>query len=265
MAAQGQEESSRKELSFLAHLAELRQRLLRCVLCVLLLFLPLSLLSRDLYTLFALPLMERLGNEANMIATSVASPFITPLKLALFLALFLAIPYLFYQLWAFVAPGLYRREKRLVLPLLISSSLLFYLGSAFTYFLVLPVLFNFLLAMTPEGIVVMTDMNLYLGFCLKMFFAFGIAFETPLAVLLCVRTGICSADTLAEKRALIIVSAFVVGMLLTPPDIVSQFMLALPVWLLFEGGLLLARKFPAPAPDPDPDTEDAEPRIHTAD
>ena len=182
MAAQGQEESSRKELSFLAHLAELRQRLLRCVLCVLLLFLPLSLLSRDLYTLFALPLMERLGNEANMIATSVASPFITPLKLALFLALFLAIPYLFYQLWAFVAPGLYRREKRLVLPLLISSSLLFYLGSAFTYFLVLPVLFNFLLAMTPEGIVVMTDMNLYLGFCLKMFFAFDFPHPTAGAV-----------------------------------------------------------------------------------
>lgn len=237
-----------REQPFLVHLAELRQRLLRCVLCVLCVFMVLFWFARDLYTLFATPLLERLPGEATMIATQVASPFLVPIKLAGMLSLFVSIPYLLYQFWAFVAPGLYRGERRLVLPLLISSTLLFYLGCAFAYFIVMPILFAFLNAFVPEGVTIMTDIGQYLSFCMKIFLAFGAAFEVPVATVLAVRTGAVSAETLRNKRPVVIVAAFVAGMLLTPPDIVSQLLLALPMWLLFELGLHLASRRAMPEP-----------------
>ena len=176
-----------------------------------------------------------------MIATEVAAPFLVPFKLAFFAAVFVCVPYLLFQAWAFVAPGLYENERRLVLPLISSSVLLFYLGNAFAFFIVFPLLFAFLTSTAPAGVTVMTDISHYLNFILKMFFAFGVAFEVPIAIILCVWTGLASVEALAKKRPYIIVGAFTAGMLLTPPDIISQVLLAVPVWLLFELGLILGR------------------------
>ena len=187
------------------------------------------------------PLLAQLPDESSMIATEVASPFLVPFKLTFFAAVFVSVPYLLYQAWAFVAPGLYQNERRLVLPLLSSSVLLFYLGCAFAFFVVFPLLFAFLTSTAPVGVTVMTDIGHYLNFILKMFFAFGIAFEVPIAIILFVYTGLASVESLARKRAYIVVGAFTVGMLLTPPDIISQVLLAVPVWLLFEVGLILGR------------------------
>ncbi len=232
-----------QEQPFISHLVEMRDRLLRAVLVVLLIFLGLFTFANDLYTLLAAPLLVHLPDNASMIATEVASPFLTPLKLAFVGAVFLAMPVILYQFWAFVAPGLYSSERRLVLPLLISSTLLFYAGMAFAYFVVFPLVFGFFTATAPEGVAVMTDIGKYLDFVLKLFFAFGIAFEVPIATILLVWTGFTTPASLAEKRPYIIVGAFIIGMLLTPPDIFSQTLLAVPMWILFEVGVLFSRRF----------------------
>lgn len=228
-------------MPLIAHLTELRDRLLRSVLAVLLLFLPLAYFSRDIYALFSEPLRRFLPEGSSMIATAVFSPFMTPFKLTLVLSLFLAIPYVLYQVWSFIAPGLYRHERRVALPLLASSVLLFYAGAAFAYFLVLPAIFSFLPTVTPDGVAMMTDINEYFDFVLTLFFAFGVAFEVPVVVVLLVWTGIAEPDSLAEKRPYVVLGCFFTGMLLTPPDVISQTMLAVPMWLLFEVGLVVGR------------------------
>lgn len=229
------------EQPLIAHLAELRNRLLRSLACVFIIFLGLSAFANDIYALIAGPLSAQLPENSSMIATEVAAPFLVPFKLTFFVAIFISMPYLLYQGWAFVAPGLYENERRLVLPLITSSVLLFYLGNAFAFFIVFPLLFAFLTSVAPVGVTVMTDIGHYLNFVLKMFFAFGLAFEVPIAIILFVWTGLASVESLSKKRPYIIVGAFTVGMLLTPPDIISQVLLALPVWLLFELGLILGR------------------------
>jgi len=226
--------------SFISHLVELRTRLLKCVAAILVTFLALMPFSNELYTGLARPLIDKLG-DSSMIATEPAAPFLVPFKLTLFVAAAVAAPFLFFQAWKFIAPGLYAHERRLAGPLIASSTLLFYLGMAFAYYLVFPLMFGFFTAAAPEGVAVMTDISRYLGFVMKIFLAFGLAFEVPIATFLLVRSGIIGVDDLAEKRPYVIVGAFAVGMLLTPPDVVSQFLLAVPVWLLFELGLVMAR------------------------
>lgn len=227
----------------LAHLLELRSRLMRCIIVVLALFLAFYPFRETLYRELAGPLMAVLPEGASMIATQVATPFLIPLKLALVAAFFVSIPYLLYQLWAFVAPGLYRHEKVLIWPLLISSVALFYAGMAFAYFVVFPLVFQFFAAATPEGVSMMTDIGEYLSFVMTLFFAFGAAFEVPIATILLVRTGATTRASLASKRPYVIVAAFTIGMVLTPPDVISQVLLAVPVWLLFELGIVLSRWF----------------------
>ena len=229
------------EQPFLDHVIELRRRILHGLLAVILLFFPIYFFANDLYGFVAAPLMAHLPNDGNMIATEVASPFLTPFKLAIFAAIFLGMPYLLHQIWGFVAPGLYKHEKRFAMPLLFSSIVLFYAGVAFSYYLVFPLVFQFLAGVTPEGVTMMTDINRYLDFVLKMFFAFGFAFEIPVATLLLAWTGIASAKTMANKRPYVIVGCFVFAMLLTPPDVISQLMLAIPTWILFEIGIVFAR------------------------
>ena len=229
---------------FISHLVELRDRLLKGVLVVLVIALCLLPFSNNLYHFLSEPLLEQLPETSTMIATEVASPFLTPFKLTLSTAILLAVPVLLYQLWAFVAPGLYAHEKKLVFPLLFASTILFFLGIVFAYYAVFPLIFAFLTQAAPEGVAVMTDISSYLDFVLKLFFAFGLAFEVPIATLLLVWTGASTVDSLKQKRPYIIVGAFVIGMLLTPPDVISQTLLALPVWLLFELGLVSARWLP---------------------
>ena len=223
------------------HLVELRDRLLRAVLSVLVVFICLFPFANDIYAFVSEPLRELLPQGSSMIATEVASPFLTPFKLTLVVALFVAIPYVLFQVWAFVAPGMYRKEKRIALPLLASSVLLFYAGAAFAYFVVFPLIFAFFTSVGPSDITVMTDINRYLDFVLKLFFAFGIAFEIPIAAVILILTGVTTPEKLASKRPWIIVGCFVAGMLLTPPDVISQSLLALPMWLLFELGILFGR------------------------
>ena len=228
---------------FVAHLIELRDRLIRVIAIVAVVFLVLFPFANDLFVFLAEPLMRHLPHDSSMIATEVASPFLTPFKLALIVAIFITMPYLIYQFWAFVAPGLYQHERGLAWPLLLSSILLFYVGMAFAYYVVFPLVFAFLTSMAPEGVAVMTDISKYLDFVLKMFFAFGLAFEVPIATIILVSVGATTPDALSAKRPYIIVFAFVLGMLLTPPDIISQTLLALPMWILFEIGLFLSRRF----------------------
>lgn len=225
------------------HLIELRTRILHAVLAILILFLPLFYFANDIYVYVAGPLREFLPEGTTMIATEVASPFLTPFKLTLVLSIFLAMPYILHQLWSFIAPGLYANEKRLAAPLLISSIVLFYAGIAFAFYIVFPLVFGFFTSVAPDGVTVMTDINRYLDFVLKLFFAFGLAFEIPIATVLLIWTGATTCDSLARKRPYVIVGCFVVGMLLTPPDVISQILLALPMWLLFEVGIAFARIF----------------------
>ncbi len=240
------------EQPFISHLVELRDRLLRMVVAILITFLVLFPFSNAIYSYVAAPLMAQLPEGTSMIATQVASPFLTPFKLALVAAVFLAMPYLLYQLWSFVAPGLYQHEKKLAIPLLISSIVLFYLGMAFAYYVVFPLVFAFFTSTAPEGVAVMTDISAYLDFVLTLFFAFGIAFEIPIATILLVAAGLTTPESLAGKRPYVIVGVFVVGMLLTPPDVISQTLLALPMWLLFELGIVFSRAFVhKPAEDDD--------------
>lgn len=224
----------------LDHLIELRSRLLRCVAVVGAVFLLLYPVRDNLYAWLAEPLQAALPADTGMIATQVATPFLIPLKLALVAAFFVSVPYVLYQLWAFIAPGLYRNEKRFVWPLLGSSIALFYTGMAFAYFVVFPLVFRFFAGQTTEGVSMMTDISAYLSFVLTLFFAFGAAFEVPIATILMVRTGMTTRPALAAKRPYVIVGAFTVGMLLTPPDVISQILLAIPIWLLYELGLILA-------------------------
>jgi len=229
------------EQPLISHLLELRSRLLRMVVGILLIFVALSPFSNPIYTTLAGPLLKHLPAQSSMIAIDVLSPFLTPLKFTLILSVFLTIPWTLYQVWAFVAPGLYQREKRLILPVLLSSILLFYCGMAFAYFVIMPLFFAFLTGTAPQGVAVMTDINHYLDFVLTMFFAFGVAFEVPVATVILVLIGVITPDALAAKRPYVIVGAFIVGMLLTPPDVISQTLLALPMWLLFEAGVFIAR------------------------
>lgn len=227
---------------FISHLIELRNRLIWAVGTILVIFIALVPFASELYEWFAKPLMSNLPQGASMISTEPHGPFFVPFKFAFAVAFALSIPVVLYQVWAFIAPGLYKNEKRIALPLVVSSTLLFYLGVLFAYVIVFPLIFNFFIGMAPEGVAVMTDINAYMSFALKLFFAFGVAFEVPIATILLVRMGVVSVEALAKNRPYIILAAFVVGMLMTPPDIFSQTLLAVPVCLLFEVGLFCARK-----------------------
>lgn len=229
-----------QEQGFLSHLIELRDRLLKMVLAVGLLFCCLFWFSQEIYTALAAPLLKHLPGS-QMIAIDVAAPFFIPFKLTLMLCVFLAVPYLLYQIWSFIAPGLYTHEKRLVVPMLVSSTGLFYLGVAFAYFVVFPLVFGFFTSVAPEGVTVSTDIGRYLDFVITLFFAFGIAFEVPVATVLVVAVGITTPDNLVKIRPYVFVAAFIIGMFLTPPDMISQTLLAIPMWLLYEVGIVFSR------------------------
>lgn len=223
------------------HLIELRSRLMRAVIAILVIFLGLYAFANDIYLFVAQPLMALLPEGSQMIATEVASPFLAPFKLTLVVAVFAAVPYVLHQAWAFVAPGLYDNEKALALPILASSIALFYGGAAFAYYVVFPLLFQFFTQTGPENVAVMTDINQYLNFVLKLFFAFGVAFEIPIATFLLILSGATTVESLSKKRPYVVLGCFVIGMLLTPPDVVSQSLLAVPMYLLYEVGLLFGR------------------------
>lgn len=223
-------------------LLELRLVLLRCFLSIGLVFLVLFIYAKELYAYLAKPLLKFLPSNSQMIAIDVATPFLVPMKLALTLAIFLTIPFIFYQLWRFIAPGLYHHEKKLFIPTLAGSLLLFYGGVLFAYFIVLPLTFAFFIHSAPVGVVVMTDIAAYLSFVLKMFFAFGLAFQIPILIIILCQLKIIDPEQCAQKRPYVIIGAFVIGMLLTPPDVISQTLLAIPLWLLFECGIWIAKK-----------------------
>ncbi len=225
----------------IAHLIELRDRLIRILVVILIFFLGFIAFANDLYAYLAEPLQSLLPEGASMIATQVASPFLAPFKLALYLSVYCGAPMILYQLWGFIAPGLYANEKKIAGPLLISSIFLFYAGMAFAYFVVFPLVFGFFTTVGPTGVTVMTDIDAYLSFVLKLFLAFGLAFEIPVATMLLIKAGIASPESLKEKRPYVFIGCFVVGMLVTPPDMISQTLLAVPMWLLFEAGLIGAR------------------------
>ncbi|MGY4878497.1 twin-arginine translocase subunit TatC [Vreelandella aquamarina] len=236
-----EQQAKQAQAPLIEHLIELRSRLMRAVVVVLVIFLGLYAFANDIYTFVAQPLMALLPAGSQMIATEVASPFLAPFKLTLVVAVFLAVPFILHQAWAFVAPGLYDNEKALAIPLLVSSVGLFYAGAAFAYYVVFPLLFAFFTQTGPADIQVMTDINQYLNFVLKLFFAFGVAFEIPIATFLLVFSGATTVESLSKKRPYIILGCFVIGMLLTPPDVVSQSLLAIPMYLLYEVGLLFGR------------------------
>ena len=237
------EEVEEQEQTIMDHLIELRDRLLHMVLAILIVFLALFTFSEDIFSLAAEPLLKLMPEGTSMIATGVTSPFLVPFKLVLLLSVLLTIPYILHQIWSFIAPGLYSHEKTMAAPLLISSVILFYCGIAFAYFIIFPILFGFFIGIAPEGVAVMTDIGQYLDFIIAIFLAFGIAFEVPVATFLLVAAGLTTPDKLASKRPYIIIGAFVIGMLLTPPDVISQSLLAVPIWLLFELGLMMSRIF----------------------
>lgn len=235
------DDTSDQPMPLVAHLTELRDRLLRALLAVLVVFICLFPFANEIYAFVSQPLRALLPEGASMIATEVASPFLTPFKLTLVASIFVAIPWVLYQVWSFIAPGMYRHEKRLAIPLLASSVLLFYAGAAFAYFVVFPLIFAFFTSVGPEDVAIMTDINRYLDFVLKLFFAFGLAFEIPIVAVLLIWAGITTPEDLAKKRPFIIVGCFIFGMLLTPPDVISQSLLAIPMWLLFEIGVFFGR------------------------
>jgi sec-independent protein translocase protein TatC len=241
------------EDTFISHLIEMRDRLLRAVIAVVIIFVCLFPWSQDLYALLAKPLLAALPKGGQMIATEVTTPFFVPMKVTLMAAFLLALPWVFYQAWAFVAPGLYQHEKRIGVPLVIASVILFILGMAFAYFLVFPIIFGFIVGVAPEGVAVMTDIGKYLDFVMTLFMAFGITFEVPVAVVLLVKMGMVSVAKLREIRPYVIVGAFVVGAIFTPPDVISQFMLAMPLWVLYELGILVAAMVSRPKPENEAD------------
>jgi sec-independent protein translocase protein TatC len=244
------------EGTLLSHLVELRSRLLKASGAILLIFIGLVPFAETIFTAVATPLMDQLPAGSQMIATQVASPFLTPFKTTFFVALFLAMPVVLYQIWRFVAPGLYRKEKRFAFPLLISSILLFYGGVSFAYFVVFPLMFAFFAAVTPVGVTMMTDISAYLDFILMLFFAFGLAFEVPIATVMLVWSGLISTATLRKSRAYVFLGAFVVGMFLTPPDAISQTLLAVPIYLLYEAGIILCRVLGAERGERDKEEEE---------
>lgn len=229
------------EGTLISHLLELRDRLLRAFIAVILAFIPLAFFANEVFTFVATPLIAQLPKDSSLIATSVISPFMTPFKLAFFVGLFVAMPYVLYQVWAFVAPGLYKHEKRFAFPLLVSSIVLFYCGIAFAYFAVFPVMFEFFANTTPAGVRMMTDITSYMDFVLTMFLCFGLAFEVPVVVVLLVITGLVKVEKLAEIRGYVLIGIFVIAALLTPPDAISQTIMAVPMYLLYEGGIVMAR------------------------
>ena len=235
--------------SFVSHLIELKVRLTRALLALLIVFGCLFYWARDIYTLLAQPMLAILPEGTQMIAVEVASPFFVPMKVTMFAALVIALPYLLYQAWAFVAPGLYSHEKKLVLPLIATSTLLFIVGMAFAYFVVFPTVFGFITKFSPEGVAVMTDIQKYFDFVLTLFLAFGVAFETPIAVIILTRFGIVSVEKLKEVRPYVVVGAFVVAAIFTPPDVISQLLLAIPLWILYELGLLVSGWMAKPEDD----------------
>ena len=231
------------EQPLIKHLFDLRTTALRCVISIILITIILLPFANQIYSFIATPLIAKLPEGSSMIATEVASPFFAPFKLTLFCGIFFSIPYILYQTWSFIAPGLYINERKLILPLLVSSSLLFYLGIFFAYYVVFPILFAFLTTTVPSNITVMTDINHYLDFILKLFFAFGVSFEIPIATILLIKSNFITIEKLSSNRPYIILFAFFVGMLLTPPDVISQILLAIPIWVLFEIGLVLGKYF----------------------
>ncbi|MBD2837332.1 twin-arginine translocase subunit TatC [Pseudomonas sp. JM0905a] len=245
-----------QEMPLVSHLTELRTRLLRCVAAIFLIFAGLFYFAQKIYTLVSAPLRQYLPEGATMIATDVASPFLTPFKLTMVVALFLAMPVILHQVWGFIAPGLYKHEKRIALPLLVSSIVLFYAGMAFAYFLVFPLIFHFFASVTPEGVSMMTDITSYLDFVMTLFFAFGVAFEIPVAVVLLIWIGVVDVAYLKRIRPYVIIGCFVVGMILTPPDIFSQTLLAVPMWLLFEVGVFFGGLIRKRGDHPEDDTEE---------
>ncbi len=244
MSKESQQNYNDKEMPLVAHLMELRDRLLRVVIVVGLVFIVLALFANKLYEILAIPLSNNLPEESKQIAIGAISPFLAPLKLAFATSIFISIPVILHQAWGFVSPGLYAKEKKFALPLLVSSVFLFYAGIAFAYFVILPILFKFLPSIAPENVIYMPDITSVLDISLKLFFAFGLAFQVPIVTLLLIWSGISSVESLSKKRPYIIVGAFIFGMLLTPPDVISQTLLALPMWLLFEMGLIFAKLFP---------------------
>jgi sec-independent protein translocase protein TatC len=229
------------EQPLMAHLLELRKRLVLAIIGVVVVLVPMAVYSRHIYALVAQPLLRLMPKDTHMVATEVASPFLTPFKLSAIMSIFVAMPWILYQVWAFVAPGLYKHERKFMVPLLATSTLLFYTGTAFAYFLVLPAVFKFFLGVVPEGVEVMTDITKYLDFVMKIFLAFGLAFETPVAIVLLVWSGIVTPQQLTQRREYVIVGCFVVAMFITPPDVLSQTMVAVPAYLLYEVGILWAR------------------------
>jgi sec-independent protein translocase protein TatC len=244
---------SQAEDSFISHLIEMRDRLLRAVLAIVLIFICLFPWAQDLYALLAQPMLAALPKGGQMIATDVTTPFFVPIKVTMMAAFLLALPWVFYQVWAFVAPGLYQHEKRLGAPLVIASVILFLLGMAFAYFLVFPVVFGFVVGVAPAGVAVMTDIGKYLDFVMTLFMAFGITFEVPVAVVLLVKMNMVSVAKLREIRPYVIVGAFVIGAIFTPPDIISQFMLAVPLWVLYEAGIIVAAMISKPKTESESD------------
>ena len=243
------EQNSSQE-TFISHLVELRDRLLRAVLAVVIVFIALFNWSQDLYALLAKPLLKALPKGGQMIATEVTTPFLVPIKVTMMTAFLIALPYILYQVWSFIAPGLYKHEKRLGIPLVIASVFLFMTGMAFAYFLVFPVVFGFIVKVAPAGVAVMTDIGKYLDFVMTLFIAFGVTFEVPIVVILLVKMGIVSVEKLREIRPYMIVGAFVIGAIFTPPDVISQIMLAVPLWLLYEAGILVSALLIKPRPEP---------------
>jgi sec-independent protein translocase protein TatC len=241
--------------SFVSHLIELRDRLMRALLALLIVFACLFYWARDIYTLLAQPMLAILPPGTHMIAVEVASPFFVPMKVTMFAAVVIALPYLLYQIWAFVAPGLYSHEKKLILPLIATSTVLFLIGMSFAYFIVFPTVFGFITKFAPEGVAVMTDIQKYFDFVLTLFLAFGVAFETPIAVVILTRFGIVSVEKLREARPYVVVGAFVTAAIFTPPDVVSQLLLAFPLWLLFEAGLLVSGWMGTPEDEDQPQSE----------
>lgn len=238
------EEKAEEQLAegtLMSHLLELRNRLMKAMIALFITFIPAALFANELFTAVAQPLIDKLPKGSTLLATSVVAPFMTPFKVAFYVALFAAMPVLLYQIWAFVAPGLYRREKRFAVPLLVSSVVLFYCGVLFAYFVVFPVMFPFLIGTTPTGVTYAPDISSYLDFVLTMFFAFGIAFEVPVAVVLLVLTGLVNVEKLGANRGYVLIGIFIVAAFLTPPDAISQVIMAVPMYLLYEGGLVMAR------------------------
>ena len=238
-----QNQTNQSKNSFIPHLLELRNRLTKILLFVLVIFILLIPFSGQIYNILSIPLLNALPQGSEMIAIDVASPFLIPFKLVIYLSIFIVIPYILYHLWSFIAPGLYSHEKKLIFPLIVSSSILFYLGAAFAYFVVFPLIFVFFIGIAPTDVAVMTDIGRYLYFVIALFFAFGFSFEVPIITVLLITSGITTKDKLISKRPYIIVGAFTLGMLLTPPDVISQILLALPMWLLYELGLYSSKFF----------------------